>query len=132
MIEKKDFLALGWGNDEQSNSIYNFLADASREISSDAYIIDIGAGQCRFKPFFNHCHYIAVDNKCGDENWDYSKLDVIDDVVHLKKIKDETFDYALCTTVLEHIDDPATFFKNIARILKPNGKLFLYVPFICG
>jgi hypothetical protein len=113
MMSRRSFNALGWGYDEQSDSIYNFLAEAARQVPASANIIDLGAGQCRYKPFFDHCHYVSIDNQCGDPNWNYSKLDIVGDIVHLKEIADESFDYALCTTVLEHIDDPVTFFNNI-------------------
>lgn len=42
---------------------------------------------------------------------------------------DKTFDYVVCTEVLEHTDRPWDAVNEIWRILKPGGKLFLSVPF---
>ncbi len=41
---------------------------------------------------------------------------------------DAFFDYAYATSVLEHVDDPACFFAEVARVLKPEGKLYLSFP----
>jgi SAM-dependent methyltransferase len=43
-------------------------------------------------------------------------------------IKDNTFDFVLCTEVLEHTIQPFDAIKEIYRILKPGGILFLSVP----
>lgn len=43
-------------------------------------------------------------------------------------IDKETFDYVLCTEVLEHTAQPFDAVKEIYRLLKPGGLLFLSVP----
>lgn len=44
-------------------------------------------------------------------------------------IADSTFDFVVCTEVLEHTLQPFHAVDEISRILKPQGKLFLSVPF---
>jgi SAM-dependent methyltransferase len=44
-------------------------------------------------------------------------------------IQDNTFDFVVCTEVLEHTLQPFHAADEIFRILKPGGKLFLSVPF---
>jgi SAM-dependent methyltransferase len=44
-------------------------------------------------------------------------------------IADGTFDYVVCTEVLEHTLQPFHAIDEIRRMLKPEGKLFLSVPF---
>ncbi|HXF69216.1 MAG TPA: class I SAM-dependent methyltransferase [Thermoflexus sp.] len=39
-----------------------------------------------------------------------------------------TFDLVLCTWVIEHLPDPLTAFREIARVLKPGGALLLITP----
>jgi len=93
-------------------------------------ILDLGAGQCRYKMFFQHCHYLAIDFGKGKEGADYSKLDFIADIVKIPFIRDNSVDFCLNTVVLEHINEPSIFLSEVERILKPGGRLFLYAPLI--
>ena len=42
----------------------------------------------------------------------------------------EQFDSVLCNQVLEHVFNPDFFISEISRVLKPSGKLLLFVPFV--
>jgi ubiquinone/menaquinone biosynthesis C-methylase UbiE len=44
---------------------------------------------------------------------------------------DNAFDAVISVAVLEHVRDPFTAAKEITRVLKPDGKLFCCVPFLC-
>jgi len=46
-----------------------------------------------------------------------------------KLIHDQTFDYVLCTEVLEHTYDPFSSVNEIYRILKKGGYVFATMPF---
>jgi SAM-dependent methyltransferase len=41
-----------------------------------------------------------------------------------------TFDTVLCTSVLEHVHDAEAVVSEIARILKPGGRLIITIPFL--
>jgi len=41
---------------------------------------------------------------------------------------DDYFDYVICASVLEHVSQPAELLKEMLRVLKPEGKLFLSLP----
>jgi len=45
-------------------------------------------------------------------------------------IERDSFDIALLSEVLEHIESPIVVLKEMKRILKPNGKLILTMPFL--
>lgn len=44
-------------------------------------------------------------------------------------IPNDTFDFVVCTEVLEHTLDPFSAVRELRRILKPGGLLFVTVPF---
>lgn len=107
--------------------LYDFMERAGKSFSSDALVLDAGAGEGRFFEEFSHTKYIGIDLAVGDLDWDYQKLDVIGDLI-FQPFSDNSFDAVLCTQVLEHVKEPKKVIQNIYRILKPGGKLFLSVP----
>lgn len=138
MIPSMEELALkfshemGWGDftqGRQGMTVFSFLYNCAQRCLDNFIALDISAGQCRYKPFFNHAQYIAIDSAVGDPDWDFSKLDIIGDTLKMP-IKGESIDICLNFTSLEHYKDPVKAFKEFYRILKPGGQLFLYVPFV--
>jgi len=91
-------------------------------------LIDIGCGSMPYKKLF------MVD--------DYVGLDIDSEVTRNRRVADQlydgkvfpfpsnSFDSALCNQVLEHVFNPDEFLSEIYRVLKPNGKLLLTVPFV--
>jgi len=108
--------------------VRDFVQKVAFQLAAGAKILDAGAGQCVYKPCFKHCQYTAVDNAVGDGEWDYSQLDMIAPLQEIP-VADAFFDAVLCTEVLEHLDEPLACLKELSRVLKPNGRLFLTVPF---
>ncbi len=82
-------------------------------------LLDVGAGECRYKKYFKKMVYKSQDVK--------QNTDKTIDYVGEAKGK---YDYILCTQVLEHLKEPEAAFKNFKRLLKPGGKLFLTTNFI--
>jgi SAM-dependent methyltransferase len=74
----------------------------------------------------------GLDYKEGWTNLDSNrnvKADIYLDINNgLNKIKSESFDYILADNILEHVDDFYSVMKELIRILKPNGKIEIYVP----
>jgi SAM-dependent methyltransferase len=124
------FKKLGWSDDSQSRAVFDFLMDARAQMPPGSVLVDLGAGQCRYKFFFQHCNYIAVDFAKSETKWDFSKLDIIADIHRLGFIADDSADFCLNTTTLEHLSEPLQFLREVRRILRPGGRLFLYVPFV--
>jgi SAM-dependent methyltransferase len=108
------------------------------QIPKDSMILDAGAGDQHNKKYCEHLIYTSQD--LGDYNgkgngtglqtgeYQYGELDIISDICHIPR-KDEFFDAILCTEVLEHIIEPELAIMELARLLKPGGKLFLTAPF---
>jgi len=90
-------------------------------------LLDAGAGECAYKHLFDHCIYKSIDLAVGDSQWNYKNLDYIAPLDNMP-IEDATFDAVLCTQVLEHLKKPMESVKEMYRVLKPGGYLFLTVP----
>jgi SAM-dependent methyltransferase len=43
--------------------------------------------------------------------------------------RDRTFDAAICSEVLEHVPDDVAVLREVARVMKPGGRLIVSVPF---
>jgi len=121
-------------------SFYAFLADVgsasvrervarfAQSVPRGAKLLDAGAGQCQYKSLFAHCEYTSLDTGVGDPSWDYSHLDVLAPLEKMPFASD-TFDFILCTEVLEHVSEPVPCVEEMFRVLKKGGTLFLTVPF---
>lgn len=101
-------------------------------------LIDVGAGEMKFKKYSNHLKYISQDlgeyegngDKIGLQTgtWNASKVDIVSDINSIP-VKDASFNNALCTAVLEHVPYPDLAVGEMSRILKKKGKLILDAPF---
>lgn len=90
-------------------------------------VLDAGAGECRYAPLFARQRYTAVDMAVGDAAWDYSRLHAVADLAALP-FADGTFDCALNIVTLEHLTDPGVALREIARTLRPGGRLLIAAP----
>lgn len=55
--------------------------------------------------------------------------DIIGDI-HKMPFPDNSQEAIICISVLEHIEDPIRAAQELYRVLKPEGYLFVYVPFL--
>lgn len=73
--------------------------------------------------------YVAnVDYKILDPVPDYNP-DIVGDI-HDLPFSDNSKEAILCLAVLEHVEDPIRAMKELHRVLQPQGKLLIYVPFL--
>ena len=103
------------------------LAAFAKEIMDRSLVLDAGAGECRYAPLLKAHRYVAIDNSVGDANWDYSKLDVIADLEQIP-FSTDAFDAVISVVVLEHTRRPQQVVDEMARVMRPHGKLFVVVP----
>ncbi|MHA1270838.1 MAG: class I SAM-dependent methyltransferase [Candidatus Helarchaeota archaeon] len=88
-------------------------------------ILDVGKGSRKWFKIFTPDQIITLDiNKYE------GYPDILDDICNLKFLKPETFDAVICNSVLEHVYSPDLAVKNIYNILKKNGYIFGFVPFL--
>lgn len=113
-----------------------WVAAHASQLPAGSLVIDVGAGSCPYRNLFSHCEYRSHDfvqlkpgQLRGHEN--YAKVNYISDICNLP-VADSTFDVALCTEVLEHVPEPIRAVREISRVLKSGGKLFLTAPLGSG
>jgi SAM-dependent methyltransferase len=108
-------------------AIQDFVGSIASSTRPGAYILDAGAGECRFKPLFKHASYVGVDFAQGDPHWDYSKLDVVGRLEQLP-FKDGAFERLMSIVVLEHTPEPGRVIGEFHRVLRHGGTVHLVVP----
>ena len=123
------FLPQWWQDRININTLdmHRLMQQASNSLPIDALVIDAGAGEGRFKPYFAHTRYVGVDFGLGDASWDYNQLDIMGDIAWMP-IAEGVADAVICTQTLEHVPEPAKVISELARILKPGGSLYLAAP----
>ena len=62
---------------------------------------------------------------------DYEEVDIVCDITSLP-FENESIDCVLNIAVLEHLPEPAIVVDEIHRVLKHDGMLLCYIPFIVG
>jgi SAM-dependent methyltransferase len=107
--------------------VTQFVRQVARQLPSGLRLLDAGAGECAYKPFFQHCRYVGVDLAVGEPAWNYRNLDSIAELDRLP-FAEEVFDAALSTQTLEHLSLPQESLLELHRVLRPGGKLFLTAP----
>jgi SAM-dependent methyltransferase len=107
--------------------ITRFVEDVARGLAPGTRVLDAGAGECFYKTLFAHCRYFAIDLATGDSLWNYGN---VDSVARLDRIplRESSIDAILCTQVLEHLEWPRESARELHRVLRPGGMLFLTAP----
>jgi SAM-dependent methyltransferase len=73
----------------------------------------------------------AADKKYGTDKrkyWWYSGARIPMDENRIIPVDSNKYDTAICFQVIEHVEDDVAFVKELHRILKPGGKLYLTTP----
>jgi SAM-dependent methyltransferase len=110
--------------DIQAKSYERALRDHAR-----GRLLDVGCGKV---PLYGVYRDLVQENVCVD--WQNTlhpsiHLDYVVDLGVPLPFEDESFDTILLTDVLEHLAEPSMALKEMARILRPDGKLIIGVPF---
>ena len=106
----------------------NWVAVQAAAIQRGNKVLDVGAGTGRYRHLFEHCLYRAHDFGIEPSTMGkYTQLDYVSDIVEIP-VPNAVFDVVLCSEVLEHVPDPISAVREMARILKRGGKLLLTSP----
>ena len=116
-----------------------WVASIAEQLAPATKILDVGAGECRYRQLFEHCDYKTHDfsqyegSKEGvlTANWNYGQIDYISDITAIP-VPDRSLDCILCTEVLEHVPEPILAIREFNRVLKVGGDLFISAPLGSG
>lgn len=83
-------------------------------------VLDVGCGNKPYYPFFaeHAAEYRGIDMKLDELADDIGSVDAL-------PYPDGSFDVVLCTQVLEHVEDPSGAVRELFRVLRPGGTVFL-------
>lgn len=113
-----------------------WVAGRAATVPTGSRVLDIGAGTCPYRSLFAHCDYRTHDFmqyegvKLGGTA-EYGKIDYVSDVAAIPA-PDNFFDVILCTEVLEHVPEPIEALREMSRLLRPGGRLFVSAPLGSG
>ena len=108
-------------------AIEDAVAGFAGSMKNGALVLDAGAGEGSYRSWFQNQRYVGVDLGIGDTAWNYSGLDAVADLEALP-FRTAAFDAVLNVVTLEHVREPARVLAEIARTLKPGGRLLLIIP----
>lgn len=94
---------------------------------SGGTVLDAGGGarftkwMQKYQSLFDGVRYLTLDSDAS------TKPDLIGDITKIP-LPDASVDAIICASVLEHVQDPIRAAEELSRVLRPGGRLFLYVP----
>jgi SAM-dependent methyltransferase len=118
---------------ETKNILINRLLDAQIRRCAATYfsgrLVDIGCGTKPYEDLVSRyiTEYIGVEH-AGTPHGN-EKVDIWATAYDIP-VPDASFDSALCSCVLEHLEEPELALRECYRILKPGGVAMYEVPFI--
>jgi len=108
-------------------AIEDAVAAFAASLPAGARVLDAGAGEARHARYFARQRYCGVDLAVGDRTWNYSCLDAVADLTRLP-FASGCFIAAIHIVTLEHVREPESVLREIARTLAPAAPLLAIVP----
>jgi SAM-dependent methyltransferase len=96
-------------------------------------VLDAGCGHGRYLPAFAAlgATVVGLDAGRGPEeagaSLDDPRIGVVQGSVLRLPFRDETFDLAFCDGVIHHTPDPRAAFRELARVVRPGGGVYVWV-----
>lgn len=105
---------------------------AAKHVQSGAEVLDVGCGYGEFARWLNNAVYAGIDLSFSEEDaeplpsWAIIRRQSLAD--HLKEGRN--YDVVSAFQVLEHVENPLGFLKQMREAVKPDGKVIVAVPLI--
>lgn len=118
---------------ELKNQLVNRIHDRELSRVAQCYVsgrtIDIGCGAKPYRDLL--APYVSEHIGLDHEQTLHDKLGVdLFGTAYNIPVEDASFDTAVCTAVLEHLEEPEAALRECMRVLKPGGVAIYSVPFI--
>jgi SAM-dependent methyltransferase len=110
----------------ERESILEFAMRAAEELPPGSRMLDVGAGNSPYRELFGHLDYESADW----ENSPHPGARAVDHIgpAHALPVPNGGYDAVLCTQVLEHVPNPDAVARELHRVLRPGGRLYMTVP----
>ncbi|OLE54042.1 MAG: hypothetical protein AUG51_10435 [Acidobacteria bacterium 13_1_20CM_3_53_8] len=125
-LESRAAQSLGISN----TAIYQMVADALREKRLGGLIVDAGCGVGNLWNFVhsNFKEYVGVDAVQYREFPAGAKFIQADLNINQVPLRENSADVAVAVEVIEHLENPRAFMRELARIIKPGGLIIITTP----
>lgn len=110
----------------EATSIRRFVESSARSLSPGSHVLDAGAGDRPYRSLLSHCDYESCD--IAEVSRSGTRHDFACDLSREIPRDSDTFDAVFSTQVLEHVPNADAALREMRRVLKPGGRLFLTVP----
>jgi SAM-dependent methyltransferase len=102
-----------------------FVRDASAAVPAGSLVLDAGAGDGIYRPWFSQHRYESADFEQVDKPYQTSTY--VCDLASIP-VASERYDLVLLTQVLEHLPEPREVLAELRRVLKPGGLIYVSAP----
>lgn len=102
-----------------------FAQEAGESVPPNALVLDAGAGEGYYRQYFSHSRYESADFCQVAKK--YAQIDYVCDLAQIP-VEGERYDLVFLTQVLEHLPDPAVVLRELHRVLKGGGRLWISTP----
>lgn len=109
--------------------LYQAVAQFAKQSNQDAVLLDVGCGMKPYRHLFPAEKYLGIDIEGGGHSSSQKTVDKFFDGEHIPYRENE-FDIVISTQVFEHALNLNGLMKEISRVLKSDGILFVTAPLV--
>lgn len=106
--------------------LYQSIAELAPQLGGR--LLDVGCGRKPYEHLFQTTEYVGLEIETT-EHRERKKADFYYDG-HRFPFEDGSFDSVIANEVFEHVFEPQEFLSEVSRVLRPNGRLLLTLPFV--